>query len=259
MRYEDPAFPSGWQAEVEGGPIMSEFDRFAANYKEVLDQSLAITGDTGEYFADYKARYVARVVSKGFSGKILDFGCGVGLLSAFLKKYLPASTLHGYDTSPASIEKAGTVLGTQGMFTSELQQLDRNYDLIVIGNVLHHVPTSRRPAAILELSERLSPRGRLVVFEHNPANPFTRWIVRHSPLDEDAVLLKPSETRGYLHAVRLRIVQWSYTLFFPRPLAWFRSLERLLAWCPLGAQYAVVAEKLAENMVPSPAPSRGRP
>ncbi|PYX98120.1 MAG: hypothetical protein DMG71_01290 [Acidobacteria bacterium] len=72
------------------------FDQFAADYKQVLDKNVALSGEDSEYFAEYKARYLARRLSPDFTGKILDFGCGVGLLSRSLKKNLPAAKLDGY-------------------------------------------------------------------------------------------------------------------------------------------------------------------
>ena len=71
---------------------MSDFDQFAQTYRNVLDQSVAISGETSEYFADYKACYVAAMPVKEGIKKVLDFGCGVGLLSVALKKYVPHVT-----------------------------------------------------------------------------------------------------------------------------------------------------------------------
>ncbi len=62
---EPPKFGSG----DRGGPVAVEvsttppsFDRFARDYGEVLDKSVSISGESGEYFSEYKARYVARHV-----------------------------------------------------------------------------------------------------------------------------------------------------------------------------------------------------
>ncbi len=60
------------------------FDRFAGDYRQVLDRSVAVSGEDSTYFAEYKARYLRRLLGNNFSGKALDFGCGIGLLSGFL-------------------------------------------------------------------------------------------------------------------------------------------------------------------------------
>lgn len=192
---------------------MSEFDLFATSYKQLLDQSLAISGDRSEYFADYKARYTAAMVSNGFSGKVLDFGCGVGLGSKFLKKYLPGATLHGFDNSNASLQQIDPSLSVQGLYTSDIRHLNHDYDLIVVANVMHHIPPQKRQDTIVDLRDRLSKNGKLLVFEHNPANPLTRWVVRHCPLDKDAILLSPKEIQTYIRHARLRLVRRAYIIF----------------------------------------------
>jgi 2-polyprenyl-3-methyl-5-hydroxy-6-metoxy-1,4-benzoquinol methylase len=220
---------------------MSRFDGFAQAYKDVLDQSLTLSGETGDYFAQYKARYVCeQVVGPGFSGRVLDFGCGVGLLSECLKAQLPLAAIHGFDVSGESIRRIHGDLRATGVFTSDEAALVAPYDVIVLSNVLHHVMPSARQGTMRAIGERLATGGRLVVFEHNPLNPVTRWIVKRSPLDEDAVLLPRRETAALMAGAGMRAVRQSYIVFFPRPLAWLRGLERFLGPCPLGAQYAVV-------------------
>jgi SAM-dependent methyltransferase len=219
------------------------FDRFAGDYKQVLDQSLAVSGQDSSYFAEYKARYLRRLLSPNFSGKVLDFGCGVGLLSGFLKKHLPAIQLDGFDVSQDSIREVDPILAAQGSFTCDWSQLARDYQLIVIANVMHHIPSQQRKDVIQELADRLKPGGSLAIFEHNPANPITRWVVEHCPFDDDAILLPTPETRGYVNDAQLSLKKRDYIVFLPHFLAWLRPLEPWLSWLPMGAQYVMVAEK----------------
>lgn len=224
----------------------NRFDQFAGRYSDVLDRDVGLSGESGAYFAEYKARYLRDlVVRPDFSGTLLDFGCGVGLLSRFLKSYLPAATVHGFDASVESIRNIDSSLRATGVFTTDPNELAPEYDVIVLANVLHHVAPLRRSDIVHSLCRRLARDGRLVVFEHNPLNPVTVWVVKQSPLDEDAILLPRQETLAHLSGAGLRVVRHSYIVFFPRLLAWCRPIERFLAWCPLGAQYAVVAEKVA--------------
>jgi len=219
------------------------FDQFAADYKQVLDKNVALSGEDSEYFAEYKARYLARRLSPDFTGKILDFGCGVGLLSRSLKKNMPAAKLDGYDISCASLSCIERELTSEGTFTNDLLQLGEDYDLIVIANVLHHVPVAERSATIQALAGRLVAGGRLAVFEHNPVNPATRWAVKQCAFDTDAVLLPMRETVAHLESAQVRVVRQDYIVFMPRVLAWFRRFEPWLAGVPLGAQYALLGEK----------------
>jgi 2-polyprenyl-3-methyl-5-hydroxy-6-metoxy-1,4-benzoquinol methylase len=221
---------------------MAEFDRFASNYKNVLDRSLAMAGESSEYFMQYKAAYVDRLLGKAGSRKILDFGCGVGLLSSILARLRPADTIHGFDVSTESLEQVEPSLRERGVFTSSLDELDRDYDLIVLSNVMHHLPVPSRQATVSDLASRLARTGALLVIEHNPLNPLTRWVVSHCEFDDDAVLLWPSEVKRYFAEAGLKAPRRDYILFFPRAVSALRGLEKALGWCPAGAQYALSAQ-----------------
>ena len=220
-----------------------EFDRFAEDYAPILDRSIAVSGEDSTYFAEYKALYLKRLLGASFSGKVLDFGCGVGLLSRYLRKQLPAARLDGFDVSADSISKIDPVLSAQGVFTSASNQLGQAYDLIVVANVMHHVPPEQRLEVVQNLAARLGGGGVLCIFEHNPANPVTRWVVERCPFDDDAILLPPQETAGYAAAADLQVKRRDYIVFMPSFLAWLRPLESSLRWLPMGAQYVMVAEK----------------
>ncbi|MFY9532087.1 MAG: class I SAM-dependent methyltransferase [Candidatus Acidiferrales bacterium] len=223
---------------------MAEFDAFAGNYRELLNQSIRISGDTSDYFAAYKAAYIARKGAPHGAGKLLDYGCGAGILSLHLKRCMPAFRIDGFDVSRDSLARVDTSLLSQGIFTSSLQDLGCAYDIIVLANVLHHVRPEHRQELILEAGSRLLDGGMLIVFEHNPTNPLTRWAVSHCAFDEDAILLPARETRHYFRVPGFRLLWRDYIVFFPRWLAWFRPLDPFLHRVPLGAQYVTAAGKL---------------
>jgi 2-polyprenyl-3-methyl-5-hydroxy-6-metoxy-1,4-benzoquinol methylase len=223
---------------------VADFDQFAHDYTSVLDQCVGLSGETSQYFADYKARYLAAALADcGDVKKILDYGCGTGQLSAALKKRLPNAIHHGYDVSQASLDRVDSTLARSGRFTSDLARLDNDYDAIVMAAVLHHIPVVKRDQIIREVANRLRANGRVLIFEHNPFNPVTRWVVNQCQFDRDAVLLKPKEAIAHLRAAGLRFVRRDYIVFFPRPLSLCRPLERYLRWCPMGAQYVITGSK----------------
>jgi SAM-dependent methyltransferase len=220
-----------------------DFDRFADSYTHVLDRGLSVSGEDSTYFAEYKARYLQRVLGSSFAGKVLDFGCGIGILAHYLRKHLPAARIDGFDVSQDSILKVDPALSSQGRFTSSLHDLAYDYDLIVVANVMHHIAPEQRPGVVQDLAGRLRPEGLLSIFEHNPANPVTRWVVERCPFDDDAILLPPRETIGRIETAGLRLERRDYIVFMPSFLHWLRPLESSLRWLPLGAQYVVVADK----------------
>jgi 2-polyprenyl-3-methyl-5-hydroxy-6-metoxy-1,4-benzoquinol methylase len=219
---------------------VKEFDQFSESYRSLLNQSIRLTGETGEYFAAYKAWFVAAKVAPKPNCKILDYGCGIGLVCCQMKQQLPQARIDGYDVSDASLGQIDPALRAQGTFTSEMRDLGRDYDVAILANVLHHVRPEDRQDTISQVAGLLGVDGRLVIFEHNPANPLTRRAVANCPFDEDAILLPPRETLGYFSSGKFHKVRLEYIVFFPRALKWFRALEPFLGWCPLGAQYAVV-------------------
>lgn len=225
------------------GKPAGDFDKYAASYRVLLDNSIAITGESGDYFAGVKAQYAALVLGAGFAGRVLDFGCGIGLLSRALAKQFPAARRDGFDPSSQSIAAIDPELRRSGRFTSDINELSRDYDAIVVANVMHHVPENDRRALVHSLAKRLSPEGRLFIFEHNPVNPLTRRAVDRCEFDVDAVLLPSREAIGYLAPAALALVQRHYIVFFPRWLKALRRLESSLKWCPLGAQYVVVGKR----------------
>ncbi len=222
---------------------MAEFDQFANEYKRILDQSTAIAGESSEYFTNYKADFVARLLA-GRSARILDFGCGVGTLSSALVQRLPESVIDGYDVSEDSLVQVEPAVRKKGLFTSDLAALGSDYSLIVISNVMHHIPVDERQQTISRLFGCLRPSGEILVFEHNPINPLTRLVVSRCVFDENAVLLPPREVKQYFRAAGLGAVRRDYIVFFPKPLAILRPLEPLLGWLPAGAQYALRGVRL---------------
>jgi len=87
--------------------------------------------------------------------------------------------------------------------------------------------------------------GRIYVFEHNPRNPLVPYVIARTPIDRNAILLDASEVRhGLLDAARYEL-DTDYLMFMPPGLTFLRGVDRLLAWLPMGAQYAITARKAA--------------
>ena len=222
---------------------MAEFDAFADSYRDIIDRSLRPFGFETTYFARYKARYIYDHVVSQAPEKILDFGCGVGLLAPYLKTCFPTSKVHGFDSSGSSIAAARRNFTPVGHFTSDPYELDSDYSLILLSNVLHHVGSHERKGILDGLWKRLDKSGRIVVFEQNPVNPFTRWVFSRNPLDANASLLKLRRVRRLLDRSGFECLRQDYIVFFPSFLRRLIHIEKLLFRCPLGAQYTLVGKK----------------
>jgi len=225
---------------------VAEFDRHAEDYVKALDKCVAFTGGDSSEWARYKAAYLRGMLGRDFAGKALDYGCGVGLLSGAILEEMPRARVEGYDVSTASADRISPELKSRASFTTDLSKIGKDYDLIVLANVLHHVQPPARLGILESLASRLARGGRLAVFEHNPFNPVTRCIVDACEFDEDAVLLTRRETLDLLRGAGLPGLTGDYIAFLPGFLAALRPLEAYLGWCPLGAQHATIGRRLEE-------------
>ncbi len=93
----------------------AEFDRFADEYHALHAQNIGVTGETPDYFAEYKIKDVFNQTRKlkepDENLKILDFGCGVGSSVPFWRRYFPACHLVCADVSPRSLDIANDRFG----------------------------------------------------------------------------------------------------------------------------------------------------
>lgn len=226
----------------------AEFDRFAADYRELHARNIALSGEAPEYFAVYKMRdFAAELDALGApaNGTYLDFGSGVG---ASVRPFLglrPRARLLCADVSAASLSASWRAHGPRARYLmirdGRLPLRDASVDGAFACCVFHHIPPAQHPAALRELRRVLKPGAPLMIYEHNPLNPLTVRAVRNCPLDENAVLVGAATMRRRCAAAGLRALRVDYRVFFPAALRGLRALEQGLRWLPLGAQYALHA------------------
>jgi trans-aconitate methyltransferase len=231
---------------VTEAPAPEAFDGHAEDYEEKLMRGLSLSGEGPAYFASGRVELLRRWWIR--SGRpeprrILDYGCGVGLTAALLARQFPQASLLGLDPSRRSVERAGQEwAGPRVRFqVTTAAATSEPADLVYLNGVVHHVAPEERPALFADLGARLAPGGVVALFENNPLNPGTRWVMARIPFDRDAVPLYAGEARERLRQAGLAPVATVYLFYFPRFLRALRPLERLLVRLPLGGQYGVLA------------------
>lgn len=224
-----------------------EFDAYVVEYAEQHRQSIRLSGEEPEYFAEYKIRELARMARnwKLDDPKVLDFGSGIGNSVPAFRKHFSSQLVTQADVSGESLKMARRLHGgiePQLMIENErIPTADRSYDIVFTACVFHHIPHEEHVAWLRELRRITALGGRLVIFEHNPYNPLTRHAVANCPFDANAHLITaPVLSR------RMKEAGWvtpttEYHVFFPSALARLRSAEPALRWFPLGAQYSCAA------------------
>jgi 2-polyprenyl-3-methyl-5-hydroxy-6-metoxy-1,4-benzoquinol methylase len=221
-----------------------QFDQYASEYEAMHAASVAASGESTVYFADYKVAVLQRMGVKP-TDPILDYGCGIGNL---VERLCPAfQNVHGFDPSTKSLEVAQRRAPSAVLHEETASVPDRHFECAVLSCVLHHVPRAERLELMQTIRRKLSPGGRVFIFEHNPFNPVTRHAVATCPFDHDAVLLWPWEAKRLTKAAGFESPSLEYITFFPHALAALRPLEPSLSWLPLGAQYVTVGAKPADG------------
>ena len=229
----------------------AEFDKFAAEYRAMHAANIKVSGESPEYFAEYKivdiARDAAALGALSAQPRVLDFGAGVGYSVPFFARHLPSARITCLDVSQKSLEVGAAEHGARAEFThfdgARIPYADATFDIALASCVFHHISERKHVQLLAEIRRVLTPRGLLFVFEHNPLNPLTRHAVDTCPFDENAVLIRASNMRRRVLDAAFADAKVNYRIFFPHALRRLRGLEPRLTWLPLGAQYYVRASK----------------
>ena len=219
-----------------------DFDEYAESYQKILQKQLSFFDRNEEYFAKYKIAIIKKYTNV-IPKKILEYGCGVGRNLKYLRQHFKQSEIYATDISKKSIDIAkGDNPTVQFFFLGEDTIVDK-FDLIFIAQVFHHIRPELRHKVMEDISNLLKEGGNIFIFEHNPYNPITRYLVNTCIFDTDAVLLKKKELIKLLIDSNLSINICRYTLFLPSFLKKLRVFESMLGYLPLGGQYFISANK----------------
>lgn len=113
--------------------------------------------------------FAARLAELDRVQDVLEIGCGEGAVLTALSRKMPMARFIGIDTSPA----VGRLFaGDRSRTEFQVQTAQRLaeirpawFDLVLIGDVLHHVPAALQPEIIRAAVALVRPGGRLVVKE----------------------------------------------------------------------------------------------
>ena len=158
--------------------------------------NVSLTDNPVQLFTERGHSYVRFIHSSGYSLglrsyfiaspllrsgiRILDAGCGSGVVtlalrSALLRREYTPELIHGFDLTPAMLDRFRDALLTQAIDFVELVQADvlelealpenwKNYDLIVSASMLEYLPHDRLADALSSLRALLSKDGSLLLF-----------------------------------------------------------------------------------------------
>ena len=226
-------------------PPPSEFDGFADEYDQALQNGLDLSGEKKDFFAQGRVNILAKMLEKPSLARILDYGCGTGSATPHLRALPNVSAVIGVDISNKSLDRARATyqhLHVEFHNLSTLSQLG-SFDLAFCNGVFHHIPISERLRSLSQIYHALKPNGLFAFWENNPWNLGTRWVMSRIPFDRGAIMLWPRGARRLLSQAGFEIILTHYAFIFPKPLEFLRFAEWPLRNLPLGAQYMLLAQK----------------
>lgn len=160
------------------------FDRIAAEYDESLPPHVV------EHYLDKRLEFVRRHCP---AGAALDVGCGTGALAEKLAG--AGYEVTGVDPSQGMLdvlaERAPAITAVRGSGTA-LPFEDDCFDVVLTVAALHHIaePDAVR-RTLAEMVRVARPGGRVLVWDHNPRNPYWRLIMARVPQDDGSERLVP--------------------------------------------------------------------
>lgn len=218
------------------------FDAFASDYRNIHSKNVQLSGADSFYWARMKVDLLKQY-EQNEQLQVLDVGCGDGATELFMYQYFPQWQLIGIDVSEQSIHEAQQKNIPCTRFQTyngrQLPFADASVDVVFMAGVLHHVSFALHLSLLKEVYRVLKTGGRFYLFEHNPLNPLTRYLVKTCVFDKDAQLLKRSYTSKQLTQAGFSNKQCRFIIFLPRKglLSRFIPLEKYFTHIPLGGQY----------------------
>lgn len=181
--------------------------------RAVFDRMAAIDAEHWWFAArrEIIAGLIERQAGLGADARILEVGCGTGSNLALLQKYGRVDAIEPDDPARALASARSGIAVKGGLLPDGVQLDDGAYDLIVLLDVLEHIPDDL--GTLLALRSKLAPGGRFLVTV--PAAPWM-WSSHdaahhHQRRYTAASLSKVFEEAGY----RVRYRSHFNTVLFP--------------------------------------------
>ena len=226
-----------------------DFDLHADTYDDDLNRALAASGEDKDFFARARVEWLDTCLKRRHQHprSALDYGCGIGDTSLLLRDLLGVEQVVGLDVSERSLMRARE-RHREAIFrfaTFSAYTPSEAIDLVYCNGVFHHIPVAERDAAVDYIYRSLRPEGLFSLWENNPWNPGTRYVMAQCVFDRDAIRLTATEAMRRVRNRGFEVLSLDYRFFFPRFLSRLRFLESELTSVPLGAQYQVLCRKPA--------------
>lgn len=164
---------------------------------------------------------VLRELRAAGSQRVLDMGCGTGLLTARVRKELAPKRLLGCDFSRGMLHEAAHRDPELAWVRADAQRLplpDAGFDAVISTEAFHWFPDPDR--ALREFFRVLVPNGRLMLAFVNPRAAWLSHVTQTTSrvFGEPARWPTRARLRGQIEAAGFRIESQRHVLRLPAPL-----------------------------------------
>jgi SAM-dependent methyltransferase len=205
-----------WRSfQIEGGiPLLFPEERpadWTVSQKELYDGIAphydgSIPAHVATHYRDKRVRLVCQLAAPGAC--VLDVGCGTGTLARAMRD--AGCDVYGVDASTGMLaqllagestaaEGAALAAGGEGPlpvagFCERLPFSTGAFDLSITVATLHHVSDPGRIAQVIaEMCRVTRGGGYVVIWDHNPKNPYWPLLMKRVPQDTGEERLVPQE------------------------------------------------------------------
>ena len=184
----------------------TDFDSVADAYDDSLPHHVM------DHYQAKRVGFIREQVPIG--SKLLDVGCGTGVLAeALVKEGYQVTGLDPFQGMLKFVKQRVPELDTVHGKGEDLPFPDNTFDFTYCVAVMHHVaekPNVRK--TLLEMVRVTKPGGKIMVWDHNPRNPYWPFLMRRVPQDTGAERLIPDSE------ITAGLEDGGAVTFFNRPL-----------------------------------------
>lgn len=184
-----------------------EITRFYDSFSRVLVRDFSYLNLRQDAVRSICKRYMPR------GARVLEIGCGVGVITKSIQKR--AASVIALDISPANIDIARRFAAAPNTefltmdILADPSTLDRfgEFDVVLVADVIEHVPTARYDRLFSTIERRLSNSGVVVMTYPTPEHQ--EYLASHEP-GAMQVIDERVELDGLLRATELKPVYFQY-------------------------------------------------
>jgi SAM-dependent methyltransferase len=179
---------------------VSHFNEIATEYDEALPAHVV------EHYLRKRASFLTALCP---AGSVLDVGCGTGALAARL--CAAGYRVVGADPSAGMLEvmrRRSPEIEAINAPGGALPFPSGEFDLVVSVATMHHIAAAQEIRRTLsEMVRVCRPQGHVVVWDHNPRNPYWSNLMARVPQDTgDERLIPAREVVSGLHAAGAQVL-----------------------------------------------------